>query len=232
MTEKKKVVFFDMEGTLFQGVGKRFDSSASTSAWALLAERMGPEVDAAEFEHYKKWKRGEYENYLPWMEDTSKLFRRHSMSKKFFHDVIDSIDYFSGVREAVAALHEHGYRSAVITGGFHEQVQRAVQDLGIHHSYASCKYFWDEEGLLKDWEFSEHGLEGKVNAASEVAAQYGVSLSECAFVGDGSNDVHIARAVGISVAFNGEKALQDVATHSVNQEKGKEDFRAVLEYLM
>lgn len=65
-----------------------------------------------------------------------------------------------------------------------------------------------------------------------LADQYGVSLEECAFVGDGSNDIHIAKAVGMSVAFNGEAELRNVSTHAVVQKIGSEDFRAVLDYLL
>lgn len=107
-----------------------------------------------------------------------------------------------------------------------------VRDCGVHHVYASCKFFWDEKGALSHWEFEEYGLEGKVAAAREIAARLRAPLEDCAFVGDGSNDVHVARAVGVSIAFNGDKEMQDVATHCVNQKRGKEDFRAVLEYLL
>ncbi len=232
MDKKKKIVFFDMEGTLFREVGTHMDGTRSVSAWALLAEKMGPHVNKAENENYMKWMRGEYgESYIAWMEDTSTLFKKEGLTKDFFEKTIGSINYHEGVKDVFDALHENGVRTGLITGGFYEHADRAVRDLGLHHVYASSRFFWDKDGRLSHWEFTDHGLEGKIGAAREVAEGYGVDLRDCAFVGDGSNDVHIARLVGTSIAFNAEKALQDVATHSVNQEKGKEDFRAILEYL-
>jgi len=230
--EKHKIVFFDMEGTLFRPWGFHADGSPSVSAWGLLARAMGPEVDAAENENYKKWQRGEYETYIPWMEDTSRVFKNAGMTKNFFHEVIHSMNYFPGVKETIGTLHDRGIRTGVITGGFHEHAGRAVEELGLHHAFASSRFFWDEQGALSHWEFEEYGLEGKVVAARQIAEHYGLSLQDCAFVGDGSNDVHIASSVGTSIAFNGEKALQDVATYAINQEKGNEDFRAILEYLL
>lgn len=232
MENNIKVVFFDMEGTLFCETGTHCDGTRSVSAWPLLAEKMGSKADAAETENYKKWKRGEYSSYISWMQDTSTVFKQEGMTQELFGATIQSIAYVPGVKETFDVLHKSGIWTGIITGGFYEHAQRVVSDCGVHHVYASCKFFWNEQGSLSHWEFTEYGLEGKVGAAREIAAHHGISLDECAFVGDGSNDVHIARAVGTSIAFNADKELQEVATHCVNQERGKEDFRAVLEYLL
>lgn len=233
MNEQKniKIVLFDMEGTLFQGVGTRADGMPATSAWALLADRMGTEVNVAEFENYKKWQRGEYSSYSAWMEDTSRLFKKEGMTKEFFDRTLDSIDYFPGVKEVLSTLHERGIHTGVITGGFYELAERALRELGLHHAYASSRYFWDENEKLSHWELEEHGLEGKIHAAKKITSLYDVPLENCAFVGDGSNDVHVARIVGTSIAFNGVKELSDMTTYAVDQEKGQEDFRAILEYI-
>ncbi|STI16625.1 phosphoserine phosphatase [Escherichia coli] len=52
-----------------------------------------------------------------------------------------------------------------------------------------------------------------------LAEEYAVSLSDCIFIGDGKNDVHLAREVGTSIAFNAQKELVDVSTFSVKQSK-------------
>lgn len=78
-----KLVFFDMEGTLFCEVGTHYDGTRSVSAWPLLAEKMGPKASAAETENYKKWKRGEYLSYIPWMRDTSSVFKQEGLTRDF-----------------------------------------------------------------------------------------------------------------------------------------------------
>ncbi len=52
-----------------------------------------------------------------------------------------------------------------------------------------------------------------------LAEEYSVSLSNCIFIGDGKNDVHLAREVGTSIAFNAQKELIDVSTFSVKQKE-------------
>ena len=49
-------------------------------------------------------------------------------------------------------------------------------------------------------------------------------------LGDGKNDVPFAKAVGLSISFNGPPVLQKVSTFSINQKKDKEDLRAILKY--
>jgi len=51
------------------------------------------------------------------------------------------------------------------------------------------------------------------------------------FVGDGKNDVPLAKAVGLSISFNGAKELEAVCTHAIRQKEGEEDFKEILRYI-
>ena len=62
--------------------------------------------------------------------------------------------------------------------------------------------------------------------------EYGYSKKECAFIGDGDNDVELAKAVGISIAFNASEKLRACSKYSVVQKEGHEDLRAILKYLI
>ena len=72
---------------------------------------------------------------------------------------------------------------------------------------------------------------GKIDFMKLIMNEHGLKKDQCAFVGDGKNDITLAKAVGLSVAFNGDPKLQEVCTYAINQPKGKEDFRAILQYL-
>ena len=61
--------------------------------------------------------------------------------------------------------------------------------------------------------------------------EHGLVPDECAFVGDGKNDVYLAKEVGTSIAFNAPKELQRVTTYVIEQPEEQEDFREVLKYL-
>ena len=64
-----------------------------------------------------------------------------------------------------------------------------------------------------------------------IIKEHGLKKEECAFVGDGKNDIFLAKEVGLSKAFNGPKELQEACTHSINQEDGHEDFTEILKII-
>ena len=99
----------------------------------------------------------------------------------------------------------------------------------IDHSFVACEYFWSSDGELVHWNLLPCDYEGKVDFMKLIIGEYGLTPDECICVGDGRNEIPLAKTVGISIAFNGVKELQAVTTHAINQEK--EDFREILKYV-
>jgi phosphoserine phosphatase len=77
--------------------------------------------------------------------------------------------------------------------------------------------FWDDDGVLVHWNIFPSDYEGKVDFVRLLMREYGVRREECGFVGDGKNDVPIAREVGTSFAYQAQPELRDVATHEVDE---------------
>ncbi len=228
---KIKLIFFDMEGTLFRKTYKTSEGNTAPSAWTLIAERLGPEALKDEEATKKKWNSGGYAGYVEWMEDTIKIHKKYGLKRKFFENVMLSVDYHPGTREAFDILEKAGIRTALISGGFKAQADRATVDLKIDHAFAACEYFWDKKGKLLYWNLLPCDYEGKLDFMRLIMKEHKLKKEECAFVGDGKNDIPFAQAVGISIAFNGTPELQGVSTYSINQPGGKEDFRAILPLL-
>lgn len=231
MTDEIKLVFFDMEGTLFKKTYKDSKGNTSPSAWTLVADHLGSKALEEEDWTKEKWNSGEYAGYVEWMEDTIKIHQKYGLDKKFFDEVIEGIDYHLGVKETFQELKKKGYRTALISGGFKAQADRALKDLKIDHAFAACEYLWDDNGNLVHWNLLPCDYEGKLDFMHLIMKEHGLRKDQCAFVGDGKNDISFAKAVSRSIAFNGAPELQKVCTYSVNQEDGKEDFRAILKYL-
>jgi phosphoserine phosphatase len=220
-----------MEGTIFKKVIRDSKGNTAPSAWTLIAKHLGDEALAEEEETKEKWTNGEYAGYVEWMEDTIEIHKKYGLEKKFYDKVFEEVDYHEGVQEVFDYLGEKGIRTGLISGGFKSQADRALKDLKIDHAFVACEYLWDEDGELVHWNLLPADYEGKVDFMKLIMKEHGLKPEECAFVGDGRNDVPFAKAVGTFIAFNGAKELQDVSTYSVNQPEGKEDFSAILEYL-
>lgn len=230
MGQQVKLVFFDMEGTIFKKTIRTSYGNTAPSAWSLIARELGSDAFFEEEETKKRWTRGEYAGYVEWMEDTLRIYQKYGLRREFFDDVMGSVEYHKGVFETFRVLREKGLRLALISGGFKAQADRALRDLRINHAFAACELLWDERGNLVHWNLLPCDYEGKVDFMRLIMKEHGLAPDECAFVGDGKNDVALARVVGVSVAFNGASELREVSTYSVEQAEGEEDFSEILRF--
>lgn len=231
MKSKIKLVFFDMEGTIFRKVVKAYGGNVAPSAWTLISEHLGSNAAKEEKGTKEKWNHGEYKGYVEWMEATIKIYKKYGLKKDFFEKLMRSIEYHDGVKETFKELKKRGYKTALITGGFKAQADRAQKDLMIDHAFSACEYFWDEKGNLIHWNLLPCDYEGKKDFMHLIMKEHSFKKEECAFVGDGPNDVPLAKEAGISISFNGIPELQKVCTYSISQPIGKEDFREILKFL-
>jgi len=225
-----RLIFFDVEGTLLKKAIHLDNGKVAPSAWTLLAERLGPDALREEEETKERWLSGDYRSYIEWMQDTIQIHRRHGLTAKVFSEVMDSVEEMPGVRQAFQVLRAQGTVTATISGGFKALADRLQRSLRIEHALSGCEYFFDPgTGLLEHWNLLPTDYEIKVDFMRLVMKEYRATKKECVFVGDGQNDVWMAREVGVSIAFNAHPDLQRVSTFSINQSSGKEDFLAVVE---
>jgi phosphoserine phosphatase len=198
------------------------------SAWTLLAERLGANCLERENETKRIWNKGGYRNYLEWMRATVDLHREFGLNEELFLSVIESVEFTPGTDTVLANLHESGWITVVITGGFKALADRVQRRLKIQHAFAGCDYFFNaESGLVEHINLLPADEMGKVDFMRLMCREYGADASECVFVGDGKNDRHLASEVGYSIAFNGQPELIAVTSASVVQAIGSEDFSPV-----
>ena len=206
-----KIIFFD---TLFKDSG-----------WITLAKSLGQECYKEELISHKKWKSGEYKDYNEWIDESIKLYMKYSLNKEKFENAINSISYFEGVKETFIELHKKGYKMCIISGGLMYHARRAMKDLNIEEAYTACELFFDEKGNVKDWKITLCDYENKTKIMLKVLKRENISIEDAVFVGDGRNDVDIAKTSGISFAFNAKDELKEVTTHIIK------DFRELLNFL-
>ena len=228
---KIKLIFFDMEGTLFKKAVPLEKTRVAPSAWAAIAQSLGSKAVDEENETQDKWNNGEYSGYIEWMEDTVKIHKKYKLRRDRFCKILDSIDYSLGVKDVFKIINRKNIPTCLISGGFKYQADKALKDLRIKHAFVGCEYFWGSNGLLDNWNLLPADERGKRSFMKLLIKEYGFTPNECAFVGDGQNDILIAKAVGVSISFNGSEKLANNVTYVINQKPGKEDFRAIMKYI-
>lgn len=224
-----RLMFFDLEGTLLQKSYHLDNGKVAPSAWTLLAESMGKEC-LAEEEHTKdRWLRGEYPGYVEWMRDTIRIHKKYGLTRNTFEQVMSSVELMPGTQRAFEAFRSAGAVTAIISGGFKALADRTQRELKIDHALAACEYFFDTgSGKIEHFNLLPSDEKGKIQFMKLIALEHGVDEGDCVFVGDGKNDVPLAKEVGFSVAFNAQDELRRVATVVIDQKLGEEDFFAVV----
>ncbi len=230
MAERLKIAFFDLEGTIFRKAVRSPRGNVAASLWILLAKKLGKRAEADERKTRDKWNRNEYNGYVGWMEDTIRVYQKHRLKRRMFDRAIQGSQYHPGVKEVFTEL-EGKYVTSIITGGFKALADRAAVDLKAGHTFAACELFWDEKEEIEHWNLLPCDYKGKVDFMKLLMEEHGAKAKECVFVGDGPNDIHLAKAVGTSICFNGDSQLENVCTYTIRQPASKIDFRAVLKYI-
>ena len=113
----------------------------------------------------------------------------------------------------VRRLLDAGVAAAVISGRRSGAVEKRMAELGVPHVILGCK--------------------DKVAAMGELAAELGLSLDACAFVGDDLPDMPLLERVGFSVAVaNAVPALQDYCDYVTRKPGGSGAVREICDLLV
>lgn len=223
-----KIIFMDLEGTLLRKEYRLDNGKVAPSAWTLIADQLGSSCLREEEETKDKWLQGHYSGYVEWMRDTIRIHRKYGLTQSLFYSVMNSVKLMPGVEKAVAEFKGRGAVTAVISGGFKILADRVQRQLKIDHALSGCEYFFDNStGLIEHFNLLPSDEAGKVDFMKLIVKEHGFKPDDCVFVGDGKNDVHLAQAVGLSIAFNAQNELKAIATQCVDQAPGAEDFYQV-----
>lgn len=143
-----------------------------------------------------------------------------------FDDVYRRVHFTHGALDLIDALHAHGWKVGVVSGGFHEVVDRLATDAHLD--------FWIANRL----EAADGRLTGRVlgdiitkdvklQSLYDWASHMGISMDQTVAVGDGANDLPMIHAAGLGVAFCAKPAVQADAPHRVNER----DLMRILDFL-
>ncbi|MDN2663281.1 HAD family phosphatase [Psychromonas sp. 14N.309.X.WAT.B.A12] len=230
-TNFPKIWFFDMEGTILKKDISLDNGKVAPSAWTVLAKELGEQCYLEEEKTKDKWLNGEYIGYLDWMKDTVEIHKKYGLTEDILGKITNNSELQQGAIELLSFLKTKGVTTALITGGFKCLADKVQRKLKIDHVLSGCEYFFDNSGNLEFYNLLPSDNEGKVTFMQQIAAEHGVSPSECIFIGDGKNDIYLAEKVGVSVAFNAQIELQRTATHILNQKNGEENLLSILDLL-
>lgn len=211
-----KLLVLDVEGTIFQTGVHLLGTSIDSTIWQGIAHALGPDAVREEVETHKRWESGHYRSYLDWMKDTISIHRRHGLSRKLFQQLISSAQYNVGVMDTMSQVDRSEYEPILISGGFRELTTRAQRDLKIYHAFVACEYLFGKDGILESYNLLPCDFKGKIDFIRLMLQEYGLDSDDWFFVGDGANDVPIAKSAPVSVGYRPHSELRKVVTYVID----------------
>ncbi|TLM69245.1 MAG: hypothetical protein FDZ69_00290 [Deltaproteobacteria bacterium] len=207
-----KLLVCDVEGTIFKAEYKIDGTDYASTMWQPLARSLGDAAVDEERETHRKWEDKDYSNYAEWVEATVQIHKKYGLHRDTFYSLVNSAEYNTGVLEFFAKLDRKKFIPVLVSGGFEELISRAMRDLNIYYGYGACEYFFDEtDGKLAGHRLKHCDFEDKLGHIEPIFKRFELhAKKDWVFVGDGKNDVHIAKRAPISFAINAHPHLAEV----------------------
>jgi phosphoserine phosphatase len=213
------LIAFDVDGTLIRGPN-------GWTVWEVLNEKFTGTAEENK-KRYALYREGKL-SYADWVTLDVTGWREAGARRRDLIEGFERLELIDGVREALTELKQRGCRLVAISGTLDVMLNAVYPDHPFQEVYANHIGF-DERGRITHWEATPFDMAGKAQALRAVALREGIPLDRCAFVGDSSNDVWIARTAGFTVAFNPRsEELERVAAVVVRSD----DLRDILPHLL
>ena len=116
------------------------------------------------------------------------------LPEDIFARIAERIHFTPGAEDLVKELHKRGYKVGLVSGGFHETVDRLAEQLG--------------EIVTKDT---------KLAMLNAWAAENNLELNQTLAMGDGANDLPMIQAAGLGIAFMAKPIVREQAPYQIRE---------------
>jgi phosphoserine phosphatase len=209
---KYPLVCFDLDGTLVDD---------TVYIWKTLHDTFG--TDAALRERARRDFFQGAISYREWFEHDLVLLSRAGANRARILEVLNGLKPMNGALELLSALKARGHILCLISGSLDIVVDHLFDRSLFDHVLINTLCF-DEAGAIAGGEPTPYDLDGKADGLRELARREGLAMAETVYIGDNENDVWVAKAAGLSIAFN---CKSDALRQVCHEEVTIKDLRGV-----
>lgn len=195
----RRLVCFDMDSTLIQ-----------TEVIDELARKAGvyDEVSAIT----ESAMRGEIDFKQSFEKRISLL---KGLDVQVMKEIAENLPLTEGAERLFRTLKKHGYKTAILSGGFNYFGNYLKSKLGIDYVFANELEV--ENGKLTGRHVGEI-VDGakKAEMLKLLAFKEDLHLEQCIAVGDGSNDLPMIQLAGLGIAFHAKPKVKATAQHAIS----------------
>ena len=200
MTKTKGLLVMDVDSTLVQ-----------EEVIDLLGDEAGVGQQVADIT--ERAMRGELD-FRQALEE--RVVALEGLPESIFDKVYARIHFNKNAKELVAELHARGYKVGLVSGGFHETVDRLAAEAGI--DYVKANHLEVVDGILTGKTYGDIVTkEIKVQKLYDWAVENELVLSQTIAMGDGANDLPMIHEAGIGIAFCAKPIVRQQAPYQINE---------------
>ena len=138
------------------------------------------------------------------------------LPEDIFTRIAERIHFTPGAEELVDELHKRGYKVGLVSGGFHETVDRLAEQLGI--DYVKANRLEIQHGFLTGRVLGEIVTKDtKLAMLKAWAAENKLELNQTIAMGDGANDLPMIQAAGMGIAFMAKPIVREQAPYQIQE---------------
>lgn len=125
-----------------------------------------------------------------------------------------NLPFMPDLRELIVSLQEFGWKTAIASGGFTYFSDYLKQELKLDHAQSNTLEIVDKK-LTGNVLGEVVSAQTKADILKQLAAEYGVELSNTVAVGDGANDLVMMDAAELGIAYHAKPKVEKLAQTSV-----------------
>lgn len=138
------------------------------------------------------------------------------LPEDIFTRIAEKIHFMPGAEDLVKELHKRGYKVGLVSGGFHEIVDRLAEQLGI--DYVKANRLEIQQGFLTGQVLGEIVTKDtKLSMLKAWAVENKLDLNQTIAMGDGANDLPMIQAAGIGIAFMAKPIVREQAPYQIQE---------------
>ena len=138
------------------------------------------------------------------------------LPENIFARIAERIHFTPGAEDLVKELHKRGYKVGLVSGGFHETVDRLAEQLGI--DYVKANRLEIQQGFLTGQVLGEIVTKDtKLAMLKAWTAENKLELNQTIAMGDGANDLPMIQAAGIGIAFMAKPIVREQAPYQIEE---------------
>lgn len=137
------------------------------------------------------------------------------LKRKEMEDIQSHLKLTPGAKELIQTLKAHGYKTAIVSGGFKYFAENFARELQMDYVFAN-DLEW-ENNVLKGTVAGEIvNAERKAELLEILAAKENITLDQVIAVGDGANDLLMLAKAGLGIAFHAKEKVKLAARHQMS----------------